>query len=117
MNAHHVLVRHLACEKQLLLESALERLRRLRVGPSFGADHLQRDHDPEHGIPGLVDGAHAAETEQPDDVIAIAEVLAERERAAGVVGGCVWHARHRRRQTRAGFEGGRQAFAANGGGV
>ena len=38
-----------------------------------GRIDLERDGDAELGIPRLVHGAHAAETEQSDDVIAAAE--------------------------------------------
>src|SRR5207244_7637506 len=67
VDADDVLVRHLAGEEQFLLQPVLGLGRRafLRIG----ANHLQRDRDAELGIPRLVDGAHAADAEQLDDVI------------------------------------------------
>jgi len=46
----------------------------------IGADHLQRDRDAELGIPRLVDGAHAADAEQLDDVIPRTKRLPDLQR-------------------------------------
>ena len=64
-------------EQQLLLEPALEHPRRGRVGRHFGPHRLERHRDAEFGVPGLVHRAHAAGAEQLDDVVALAEVLAD----------------------------------------
>ena len=45
-------------------------------------DHLHRDRDLEHLVPGLIDRAHAADAEQPDDVVPGAEIVADGERTA-----------------------------------
>ena len=45
------------------------------------ADDLDRDRDFEHLVPGLVDRAHPADAEHPDDVVAGAEVLPDAQRA------------------------------------
>ncbi len=77
VDADDVLVGDLAGEQQLLLEPLLEHPRRARVGGHFGADHLERHRHAQLFVPRLVDGAHAAGAEQLDDVIAVAEVLAD----------------------------------------
>ena len=48
----------------------------LRIEQDLRPDHLQRDGNAELVIPGLIDDAHAAGAERPDDVIAAAEGLA-----------------------------------------
>ena len=83
VNADHVLVRDLAGEEQLVLE-ALFRSRQRRAAPAVRANHLQRDRDAELRIPGLIDGAHAADAEDPDDVIARAERLADGQWSGAV---------------------------------
>src|SRR2546427_945509 len=75
VNADDVLVRDLAREQQLLLELPLDLRRRVRVDGGVGADQLQGDRDAELRVPGVVDRAHAADPEQPDDVITGAEYL------------------------------------------
>ena len=80
VDADDVLVRDLAGEQQLLLEPLLEHAGGQRIGGHFGTDGLQRHRDAELGVPGLVDGAHAARAQQLDDVIALAEVLADEIR-------------------------------------
>ena len=77
VDADDVLVRDLAGEQQLLLEPLLEHPGGLRVGGHFGADGLERHRNAELGVPGLVHGAHAARAQQLDDVIALAEILAD----------------------------------------
>lgn len=47
------------------------------VGDGVGADHLERDPPRGLGLPGLVDGAHPAAPEQPDDRVA-ADALRNR---------------------------------------
>ena len=54
---------------------------RRRVRADLRPDDLQRDGDAELVIPRLVDRAHAADAEQPDDVVAGTERLAGGERA------------------------------------
>ena len=54
---------------------------RVGIGHHLRANHLDRDRDAELRIPGLIDGAHAADAEQPDDVIARTERLADGERS------------------------------------
>ena len=48
----------------------------------FGPDDLDRDRDTELGVPRLIDGAHAADAEQPDDVVPRTESLSRVERPA-----------------------------------
>ena len=66
----------LAGEQQLLLEAPLQHARSVGIGGDFRANDLQRDNDAELLVPGLVDGAHAAHAELPDDLIAAAEGIA-----------------------------------------
>ena len=65
--------------------SRLNRLSRsraaCRIRRHFGTDDLQRHGDAERVVPSLIDGAHAAHAEQPDDVIARAERRADAERS------------------------------------
>ena len=68
VNADDVLVRDLPREQQLLLEAALDLVRRVAVLRDLRADDLQRDGDVEFGVPRLIDGAHAADAEQSKDV-------------------------------------------------
>ena len=79
VDADDVLVGDLAGEQQLALEALLERLRPPPGRRGIGPDDLDRDRDLEHLVPGLIDGAHAADAEQPDDVVAGAEILADAE--------------------------------------
>ncbi len=55
------------------------RRRGVGVAGDVAANHLQRDRDAQLRVPRVVDGAHAADAEQPDDVVAAAERLARRE--------------------------------------
>jgi hypothetical protein len=87
VNAHDVLVRHLAGEDQLLLEPALHFPCGLRVPSRLGPNDLQCDPLPELGVPHLVDGAHPADPENLDDVIANAERLPDSERTCTTGGG------------------------------
>ena len=70
VDAHDVRVSHLPGEQELALEALLEIARGLRVLGDLGAHDLDRDPDPELLVPGAVHGAHPAEPEQLDDVIA-----------------------------------------------
>src|ERR1051326_5662047 len=72
------LVRHLAREIDLLLESLFGF--GARAMPRVGADHFEGDGDAELRVPGLVDRAHATDAEQLDDVIALAEGLSHCKR-------------------------------------
>ena len=67
VNAHDVLVRHLAGEDQLLFEPALHFPRCLGIARCLGPNDFQRDALPELGVPHLVDGAHPADPENLDD--------------------------------------------------
>ena len=82
VDANHVLVRDLAREEKLTLEAALERLGGLGVVGVWRPDDLHGDCDLEHLVPGLIDRAHPAGAEQPDDVIPGAEIVADGERTA-----------------------------------
>ena len=81
VNADDVLVRDLAREQQLALEAALDFRGRRRIRHHLGPNHLDRDRDAELRVPRLIDRAHAADAEQPDDVIARAKRLTNFERA------------------------------------
>ncbi len=83
VNADNVLVRDLPGEQQLALEATFEVPRRLGVGRGFGPYDFQRHDDAEFGVPRLVHRAHAAKTDELDDVIPGAERLA-RDQGAGV---------------------------------
>ena len=82
MNANDVLVRHLTGEQQLALESFFDVRCRARVRHHFGTDHLDRHRDAQFVVPRLIDRAHAADAEEPDDAIAVAELLSDGERTA-----------------------------------
>ena len=87
VNADDVLVRDLARQQQLLLEAPFEVSRRVGIARGFRPDHLQRDGDAEAFVPRLIHGAHSADSEQLDDVIAVSERLPDSKRAAAA-GGC-----------------------------
>ena len=74
VDAHDVLVRHLARQQQLALEPVLEFRRHRRSVP--GPDDLDGHGDAELGVPRLVDRAHAADAELPHDPVAGAERMA-----------------------------------------
>src|SRR5258706_15954727 len=81
VNAHDVLVRDLAGEEKLVYETFLGFDRdgaTLRVG----TNDLQRHRDAEFPIPRLIHRAHAADAEQPDDVVTRSEGLPYLERSA-----------------------------------
>ena len=79
VNADDVLVRDLARQQQLLLEAPLDRPRRRRDRcAASGRITFRATGDAQLGVPGLIHGAHAADAEQPDDVVARAELLADR---------------------------------------
>ena len=80
VNPDDVLVGDLAREQQLALEAALDIPRGDRIGRDLGADHLHRDRHAQFRIPRLIDGAHAADAEHFDDVIAGPKCLPNRER-------------------------------------
>ncbi len=82
MNAHDVLVSHLTGEQQFTLESLIELGSHLRVGTDLRADYLERHQDPQDDVPSLIDSAHSPQTEQLDDVVALAEFLAELQGTA-----------------------------------
>ena len=51
--------------------------RRRRIADDVRPDHLDGDRDFELLVPRLIDRAHAADAEQPDDVVARSEVLSD----------------------------------------
>ena len=85
MDAHDVLVRHLTREQQLALEAALDLLCGARVGEDLGSNHLDGHRHAQLGVPGLIDGAHAADAETTDDVVSRTEGLSGLE-GAGIEG-------------------------------
>src|SRR5438105_769260 len=91
VNADDVLVRDLPGEHQFALEAALDVGARGRIGHDLGTDHFDRDRDAKLRVPRVIDGAHAADAEEPDDVIARAERLAGRERTG--IGARTWRGR------------------------
>ena len=78
VHADDVLVRDLARQQEFLLEPPVEQPRRLRIGGEFLAHRLDRHGDAQLVVQGLVDRAHAARAEQLDDVIPLAERLADQ---------------------------------------
>ena len=83
VDADDVLVGDLPCEYELLLEAALHLARCARVAGRLRPNDLERDADAQLGIPCVVHGAHAADAEHADDVVA-PERLADSERTRGV---------------------------------
>jgi len=53
--------------------------RRRRIVRGLRSDHLERDGDAELGVPRPIHGAHAADADRADDVVARPERLADRE--------------------------------------
>ena len=76
VNADDVLVGDLAGEHELALEAQLEIARGGGIRLRPGANHLDGHRDAELVIERLVDGAHAAGAEQPDDRVARADLVA-----------------------------------------
>jgi len=93
VDADDVLVRDLARKQQLALEASLDGARGRGIGGHLRLDDLDGDRDAQLGVPGLIDGAHAADAEQLDDVVARSEGLAWRERAGVAAGSGVRGAR------------------------
>ncbi len=87
VNADDVFVSDLSGEHELALEAPLEIAGRFGVLERLRTDHLDGDGPLERLVPGLVDRAHATAAQEPNDVIAGAEVLADDERAAAPRGG------------------------------
>ena len=81
VNADDVLVGDLTRQQQLALEAPLDLGGRRRIRHHLRTDDFDRDGDAQLGVPRLVHGAHPADAEQADDVIAGAERLADRQRA------------------------------------
>ena len=71
-------MRDLACERQLALETTL--LGDAGIVHHVGPDHFDRDRDAELGVPRLIDGAHTADAERANDVIARPEYLSRGQR-------------------------------------
>ena len=71
-----------------------------RIRGDLGTDDLQRDRDAELVVPRLIDGAHAADAEQANDVIARAEGRTGRERRHRSPGALPTANRVRRRHVR-----------------
>ena len=71
-------------------------VRRVRIARRLGPNDLHRDRDLELLVPRLIDGAHAADAEQLDDVISRAETLTDTQRTvskAAVPGERLAHSR------------------------
>ena len=81
VDADDVLVGDLAREQQLALEAPLGGHRVARIGGRLRPHDLDRHRDFERPVPGLIDRAHAAGAEQPDDVVARPEVVPGTEEA------------------------------------
>ena len=81
VDADDVLVRDLTGEQQLAFEPLLEIPRHRRIRGDLRTDHFQRDRDSQRVVPRLIHGAHAADTEQTNQVIARPEGRTGRERA------------------------------------
>lgn len=115
VNAHHVLVRDLAGEEQLVLEP-LFGLGRRAAAPAVRANDLERDGDAELGVPGLIHCPHPAGAQQLDDVIARTERLSDLEWSVGVRRGISRGAIGRRIARRPGGRPGRLAGGPQAGG-
>ena len=85
VDADDVTVRDLPGEQQLALEAALDIGGGHRIGHHLGANHFDGDGHRQFLVPRLIHRTHAAHAEEPDDVIARAEHLADAERA--MIGG------------------------------
>ncbi len=83
VDSYHVPVSHLTREEQLAFEALLHGPRVVGIHRLGRPNHLNGDGHFEHAVPGLIDRAHPAGAEQPDDVIPRAEILTHRERAGG----------------------------------
>ena len=81
VNAHDVLVRDLAGEQQLALEPPCDFGGQRRIGHHLRADDLDGDRDSELRVPCLIHRTHTADAQQPDDVIARTECLADGKRS------------------------------------
>ncbi len=79
VDADDVGMRDLPREHELALEPSLQLLRGQRI--RIRLDHLERERQPQLGIPDVINGAHPAHAEQADDLIALAKGLA-RERGS-----------------------------------
>ncbi len=79
VDAHDVLVRHLAREQQFLLEAALQHGGRRGVRRHLRPDDLDRHDHAELGVPRLVHGPHAADAQETNDVVARAKRLPRGE--------------------------------------
>ncbi len=81
VNADDVLVGDLAREDQFLLEPPLHFARGSRIARRFRANHFQCDVLPQLGVPDVIDGAHAADTQHSDGMVAGAKRLADGKRS------------------------------------
>ncbi len=79
VNADHVPVGDLAGQDQFLFEPALHFLGGKGISRCFGTNDLERHTLRQLRIPDLIDGAHAANAKDFDDVITGSERLADRE--------------------------------------
>ena len=84
VNSHHVLVGDFASQQQFAFEARRHFLGQRRVG-DLGTDHLESNGNAELLVPGLVDGSHAADAENVQDLVATPERLADGE-WTGLVG-------------------------------
>ena len=113
VNADDVLVRDLPRQQKLLLEAAFDVVCGVAILRCLGADDLQRDGDVQFGIPRLIDRAHAANAELPEDCVSRSELLSDRERSKpGLRGRGLTNAARGHRQP--GRVGGRIARRRNG---
>ena len=84
VDAHDILVRDLARQNQLALESRLYCPGGCRIGHHFRTDDLERHDFAELGVMGLIHGSHTTNAQKPDDVIAGAERLPRSQRPGAV---------------------------------
>ncbi len=80
MDPDDVLVRNLAGEEELPLETPVELPRHGWIGGRLGSDYLERDRNVDLRIPRLVHRTHAAETEERIDTISLAKGSPDLER-------------------------------------
>ena len=79
VNPDDMLVRHLAGDDELTLESPLQVDDGVRIGHDLGANELERDRQSKFVVPRLVDNAHAALSKPPEDAVARTELRSRGE--------------------------------------
>ena len=85
VDTDHVGMRDLPREHELALEPALQLLRGERI--RIRLDHLERERQPQLGIPDVINGTHPTNAEQADDLVALAKGLARDEAHGSPAGG------------------------------